>query len=111
MKSRSDSVAIYRDKNRSYCRLCTSNVAYNLSARHHICRMSSPHICCSYGSDILNRWTQNFHFDNTKHTIVLSTNFCSLCKESRGNCFNSCKFGVTELMHDFAKEMKKVEER
>lgn len=107
---RSDAVAIYRYEGRNYYRLCTSNTAYNLSSRYNICRVSSPHICCSYG--ITRRWTKNFHFDNTKHTIVLSTNFCSLCKgKATENCFGSCKFGVVKLMRNFAKEMEKVEER
>lgn len=108
---RSDVVAIYRSGDRNHCRLCVSDIAYNLSSRHHICRISSPHICCSYGSHYGYRWTENFHFDNTKHMIVLSTNSCSLCKEKNGNCFGSCKFGVAELMHDFAKEMEEVEEK
>lgn len=109
---RSDAVAIYHFGDRNYCRLCTSNIACNLSSRYRICRVSSPHRCCSYGSNISGRWTENFHFDNTKHTIVLSTNSCSLCRgKAIENCFNSCGFEVVELMRNFTKEMENVEER
>ena len=108
-KRRSDSIAVYNYKGTNYCRLCTSVVAYNMSSRLDICRRLYSHTCCSYG-DVSYRWTKNFHFDNTKHIIVLSTNFCSLCNDRKQDCFSSCRFKVSELMHGFADEMQKVEE-
>ncbi len=76
---RSDAIAIYRDGNRNRCRLCCSDIVYDSPFRLDICRLSKPHVCCNYGSVHSHRWTENFYFNNSKHIIVLSTNFCSLC--------------------------------
>ena len=105
--NRSNVIAIYKEDGRNYCRLCASAIAYDLEHHDDICEMSHPHTCCVYGAGGGSSRTERFHFNNTKHTIVLSTNFCSLCK-GKYDCFHSCQFEVSDLMHNFAEEMDKL---
>ena len=108
--NRSNVIAIYNDDGRNHCRLCASEIAFNLERHNDICNLSHPHTCCVYGAGGRSCGTEGFHFDNTKHTIVLSTTFCSLCK-GKHDCFYSCQFKVSDLMRNFANEMDKLVNR
>jgi len=89
---RSNPIIVYKDANN--CLYCRIGIAGTNDTCSNICDIlirKYSHICCVFGGaeDI---WTQNFHFDNSKHIIMLSTNKCILCDD--------CVDGISRCRHN-----------
>lgn len=107
MKNRSDSILVYKniEDNRVYCRIGICN---ELVSCHRICGLLRNYTCCVYGSRN-EKYTEQFHFDNTKHEIVLSTNTCKLCDECTG--IISCRHEIRKYIDVFVEKIGSVEAR
>ena len=108
---RSNPVLVYKDANNClYCRIGISGTSYTC---HDICGIlikKYSHICCVFGGGTEGTWTEGFHFDNSKHTIMLSTNKCILCN----NCVDGisrCRHNIKSYIDAFVDKIDKVEER
>ncbi len=108
MKKRSDSILVYKDieDNRIYCRIGICN--NGIVSCHNICKLSRPHLCCVHDHDGITH-TQRFHFDNTKHKIVLSTTICKLCDDCIG--MSICRHNMKEYIDSFVEKIDSVEAR
>jgi len=107
MKHRDSSIVAYYNKidRVIYCRLCISkNVRTSIVFRNTCNTM----ICCSYGTHP-NKHSGNFHFNNTKHDIVISESECRMCSYHEGNCLvkrgYTCPFNIPEYTKDFANKI------
>ena len=112
---RSNPILVYKNtNNRLYCRI---GIIGTSDTCHDICDMliqKYSHICCVIGRGRNNlSHTQDFHFDNSKHTIMLSTNKCILCD----NCglavdgISRCRHSIKRYIDAFVDKIDKVEER
>jgi len=87
--NRSNPVLVYKDTNNClYCRIGISGTCDTCRDICDILIKKYTHICCVSGGGTEGTWTEGFHFDNSKHIIMLSTNKCILCNEN-GKDINS----------------------
>ena len=107
---RSNPVMVYKNKkNHLHCRIgiigsTCSNVCSRVIRRH-------SHICCVFGGDNDNLpHTEGFHFNNTEHTIMLSTNKCMLCNECVDG-ISRCRYNIKQYIDAFVDKINRVEER
>ena len=109
---RSNPVMVYKDKeNYLHCRIgiigtndICSDICHSLIRRHQ-------HICCVFGGDNDNLLhTEGFHFNNTEHIIMLSTNICMLCDECVDE-ISRCRHNIKQYIDAFVDKIDKVEER
>lgn len=79
---------------------------------HRLCNLLRNHICCVFGNNNVMH-TEQFHFNNTKHEIVLSTNICKLCDDcvDRLNKISSCRHNIKEYIDAFVEKIDSVEAR
>lgn len=112
MKTRSDSILVYKDIEDDilHCRIGICNGSVSC---HSICNLVRRHICCVFGNNNVMH-TERFHFDNTKHKIVLSTNICKLCDDDcvEGlNKISSCRHNIKKYIDAFVEKIDSVEAR
>jgi len=106
---RTDHIFVYYDltDNKRYCRICSAS---SYSIEDDICapcvqQHDDNYICCSYSNSTDGKWTSSFHFNNTKHKILVSTNGCSLVS----GCNKECEF--KNKLKNLYKQMENVNEK
>lgn len=105
---RSDIVLVYFDPTDGlrHCRICCDNFDSYIICSTCVKQDDRKNRCCSYSSPQKGNWSKNFKFDNTIHTILVSTNYCNLIP----NCTKKEKCPFFKQLGNIHKSMENIKE-